>query len=96
MSSFKDAKDFKLSTQHNWREGRTIKNYFSVTGDGDVPEVVVQLLQGDLVVHALGLDHLDLLQDVVSLLGGDGQLGDGVGQGLLRLLGFLLHQHDSG
>ena len=65
-----------------------------MTGDGDVPEVVVQLLQGDLVVHALGLDHLDLLQDVVGLLGGDGQLGDGVGQGLLRLLGFLLHQHD--
>ena len=34
----------------------------------DVPEVIVELLEGDLVVHTLGLHHLDLLQHVVGLL----------------------------
>ena len=62
---------------------------------GRLAQVVVQLLQRHLVVHALGLDDLDLLEDVVGLLGGDGQLGDGVGEGLLGLLGLLLHEHDA-
>merc|ERR1711899_496196 len=61
---------------------------------GGGAQVFVVLLDGDLVVHALGLVDLDFLHDLVGLLGGEGQLGDGVGQVLLRLLGLLLHQHD--
>ena len=62
---------------------------------GCLPQVFVVLLDGDLVVHALRLEHLDLLEDVVGLLGGDSQLGDGGGEVLVRLLGLLLHQHDA-
>merc|ERR1712060_643898 len=61
---------------------------------GRLSQVLVQLLKGDLVVHALTLHNLYFLQNVVGLLGGHGQLGDSVGQGGLSLLGLLLHQHD--
>ena len=62
---------------------------------GGSPQIFVQLLNGDLVVHALGLENLDLLEDLIGLLGGQGQLGDSVGQVLLGLLGLLLHEHDA-
>jgi hypothetical protein len=39
-------------------------------------------------------ERSDLLEDVVRVLTGDGQLGDGSRQVLVRLLGLLLHQHD--
>merc|ERR1719225_518932 len=58
------------------------------------PQVLVQLLNGDLVVQASVLHNLDGLHDIVSRLGGDGELGDGGTEGLGRLLVFLLHQHD--
>merc|ERR1712086_308392 len=61
---------------------------------GGGPQVLVQLLKGDFIVHAGALDGLDLLEDVVSLLGGSGELGDGASKVLLRLLGLLLHEHD--
>merc|ERR1719297_758349 len=61
---------------------------------GSLPQVFVQLLDGDLVVHALALNNLDFLQDLIGLLGGQGKLGDGVGEVDLGLLGLLLHQHD--
>merc|ERR1719211_925711 len=57
-------------------------------------QVLVQLLKGDLVVHALALHNLHLLQNIIGLLGGDSELGDGVGQGGLGLFGLLLHEHD--
>ena len=62
---------------------------------GRLPQVLVKLLQGDLVVRALVLHHLHLPHHVVGALRGDGQLGDSVGQGGLGLHGLLLHQHDA-
>merc|ERR1719245_2792167 len=59
------------------------------------PEVLVQLLNGDLIVEAGVLNNLDSLEDLVSILGGDGELGDGVAEGVSSLLVLLLHQHDS-
>merc|ERR1719200_52248 len=38
------------------------------------PQVLVKLLNGDLVVEASVLNDLDSLQDLVSVLGGDGEL----------------------
>ena len=61
---------------------------------GGLPEVLVVLLDGHLVVHALALKHLGLLEDAVGLLGLVGEPSDSVGQGLLGLLGLLLHEHD--
>merc|ERR1712008_115723 len=60
-----------------------------------LPAQLIQLLKGDFIVHAGALDGLDLLEDVVSLLGGSGELGNGASKVLLRLLGLLLHEHDS-
>merc|ERR1719245_2882930 len=59
------------------------------------PEVLVQLLNGDLIVEAGVLNNLDSLEDLVSILRGDGELGDGVAEGVSSLLVLLLHQHDS-
>merc|ERR1719229_933782 len=50
------------------------------------PQVLVQLLNGHLVVEAGVLNNLDSLQDLVSILGGDGELGDGVAEGVGGLL----------
>merc|ERR1719400_1322824 len=58
------------------------------------PQVLVQLLNGDLVVEAGVLNDLDGLQDVVGSLGGHGQLGDGGAELLGSLLVLLLHEHD--
>merc|ERR1712061_455876 len=55
------------------------------------PKVLVQLLNGEASV----LNNLDRLQDLVSILGGDGKLGDSVAKVVSRLLVLLLHQHDS-
>merc|ERR1719225_545675 len=57
------------------------------------PQVLVQLLNGHLVVQASVLHNLDGLHDIVRRLGGDGELGDGGTEGLGRLLVLLLH-HD--
>merc|ERR1719297_651244 len=76
--------------------GELVKLLLVVAGHlGGLPQVLVQLLNGDLVVHALALNNLDLLQDLIGLLGGQGKLGDGVGEVDLGLLGLLLHQHNS-
>merc|ERR1719373_291677 len=56
-------------------------------------EVLVKLFNGDLVVEAGVLNNLDGLEDLVSILGGDGKLGDSVAESVSCLL--LLHQHDS-
>jgi len=75
--------------------GQLIQLLLIVRGHlGGLPQVLVQLLKGDLVVHALALNNLDLLEDLIGLLGGQGELGDGGGEVDLGLLGFLLHQHD--
>ena len=58
------------------------------------PEVLVQLLDGDIVVETGVLNHLDGLEHVVGGLGGHGQLGDGLAQLLGGLLVLLLHEHD--
>merc|ERR1712228_177559 len=58
-------------------------------------EVLVKLLNGDLIVEAGVLNNLDSLEDLVSILGGDGKLGDSVAEGVSCLLVLLLHQHDS-
>merc|ERR1712058_219600 len=75
--------------------GQLVQLLFIVGGhlDGG-SQVLVQLLNGDLVVEAGSLNNLDGLEDVISGLGGHGQLGDGGAEGLSRLLVFLLHQHD--
>merc|ERR1719326_2348807 len=59
------------------------------------PQVLVQLLNGDLIVEASVLNNLDSLQDLVSILGGNSQLCDSVAKIVSRLLVLLLHQHDS-
>ena len=75
--------------------GQLVKSLFVVAGHlGGAPQTLVQLLQGDLITHALTLHNLDLLEDLIRILGGDGKLGDSVGQVCLGLLGLLLHQHD--
>merc|ERR1719474_2125619 len=58
------------------------------------PQVFVQLLNGNLVVQAGVLHNLDGLHDIVSSLGGDGELGDSLAKSLSRLLVFLLHEHN--
>merc|ERR1711862_624866 len=40
------------------------------------------------------LNNLDSLEDLVSVLGGDGKLGDGVAEVVSGLLVLFLHQHD--
>merc|ERR1719326_19579 len=59
------------------------------------PQVLVQFLNGDLIVEASVLNNLDSLQDLVSILRSDGKLGDSVAEVVSRLLVLLLHQHDS-
>merc|ERR1712001_382944 len=57
------------------------------------PQVLVQLLNGDLIVEAGVLHNLDGLHHIVSGLGGKGELGDGLAKLLSGLL-VLLHEHD--
>merc|ERR1719150_884848 len=59
------------------------------------PQVLVQLLNGDLIVEASVLNNLDSLEDLVSILGGNSQLCDSVAKVVSRFLVLLLHQHDS-
>merc|ERR1712209_619 len=76
--------------------GQFIKLLLIVTGHlGGLSQVFVIFFNGDFIVHALALKDLGLLEDRVGFLGLVGEPGDGIGQGLLGLLGFLLHQHDS-
>merc|ERR1719378_2016833 len=58
-------------------------------------KVLVKLFNGDLVVEAGVLNNLDSLEDLVSILGGDGKLGDSVAESVGCLFVLLLHQHDS-
>merc|ERR1719270_1177698 len=58
-------------------------------------QVLVQLLKGDLIVQASVFHTLGSFQDLVSILGGDGKLGDSVAKGISSLLVLFLHQHDS-
>merc|ERR1719270_1548623 len=58
-------------------------------------QILVQLLKGDLIVQAGVLHTLGSFQDLVSILGGDGKLGNCVAKGISSLLVLLLHQHDS-
>merc|ERR1712098_508999 len=57
-------------------------------------EVLVQLLNSHLVVHAGGLNNLDGLEDIVGSFRSEGKLGDGVAEGVSGLLVLFLHQHD--
>merc|ERR1719312_289058 len=57
-------------------------------------QVLVELLNGDFIVHAGALNNLDSLEDIVSSLGGEGKLGDGVAESVSGLLVLFLHQHD--
>ena len=57
---------------------------------GRLPQVLVVLFDGHLVVHALRLEDLHLFENVVCILGGCCQLGDSVGKVLLCLLGLLV------
>merc|ERR1712209_147538 len=76
--------------------GQFIKLLLIVTGHlGGLSQVFVIFFNSDFIVHALALKDLGLLEDRVGFLGLVGEPGDGIGQGLLGLLGFLLHQHDS-
>merc|ERR1712001_39038 len=56
------------------------------------PQVLVQLLNGDLIVEASVLNNLDSLQDLVSILGGNSQLGDSVAKVVSRFLVLLLQR----
>ena len=48
-----------------------VKSLFVVAGHlGGAPQTLVQLLQGDLITHALALHNLDLLEDLISVFGG--------------------------
>merc|ERR1712080_757088 len=75
--------------------GQFVQLLFIVGGhlDGG-SQVLVQLLNGDLVVEAGSLNNLDRLEDIVGGLGGHGQLGDCGAKSLSRLLVLLLHEHD--
>merc|ERR1719471_2442962 len=58
-----------------------IKLLLIVTGHlSSLSQVLVQLLNGDFIVHALALNNLDLLQYFISLLGRQSKLGDSVCQ----------------
>merc|ERR1712048_796602 len=59
----------KLTLLHSELPGELIQLLLIVMGhlDGGA-EVLVQLLNGDLVVHAGGLHHLDSLEDIVGSL----------------------------
>merc|ERR1719376_1925706 len=43
-------------------------------------KIFVKFFNGDFIVHASALNNLDGLEDIVSRLGGKGQLGDGVAE----------------
>merc|ERR1711970_1609512 len=85
----------ELSLLHTQLPGELVKLLLVVGGhlDGG-PQVLVQLLNGDLVVEASVLNNLDGLHDIVGGLGGEGKLGDGLAQLLGGLLVLLLHEHD--
>merc|ERR1719288_523871 len=85
----------ELSLLHTELPGELVKLLLVVGGhlDGG-PQVLVQLLDGDLVVEASVLNNLNGLHDVVGGLGGEGKLGDGLAQLLCGLLVLLLHEHD--
>merc|ERR1711993_34826 len=49
--------------------GELVKLLLIVAGHlGGLPQVFVQLLNGDLIVHALALNNLDFLQDLIGCL----------------------------
>merc|ERR1712117_764543 len=76
--------------------GQFIKLLLIVTGHlCSLPQVLVKLFNCDLVVHTLALNNLDLLEHLISLLGGESKFGDSIGKVDLSLLGLLLHQHNS-
>merc|ERR1719288_657903 len=85
----------ELSLLHTELPGELVKLLLVVGGhlDGG-SQVLVQLLDGDLVVEASVLNNLNGLHDVVGGLGGEGKLGDGLAQLLSGLLVLLLHEHD--
>merc|ERR1719288_45318 len=85
----------ELSLLHTQLPGELVQLLLVVGGhlDGG-PQVLVQLLNGDLVVEASVLNNLDGLHDIVGGLGGEGKLGDGLAQLLCGLLVLLLHEHD--
>merc|ERR1719230_1670371 len=85
----------ELSLLHTELPGELVKLLLVVGRhlDGG-SQVLVQLLDGDLVVEASVLNNLNGLHDVVGGLGGEGKLGDGLAQLLGGLLVLLLHEHD--
>merc|ERR1719230_1006729 len=85
----------ELSLLHTQLPGELVKLLLVVGGhlDGG-PQVLVQLLNGDLVVEASVLNNLDGLHDIVGGLGGEGKLGDGLAKLLGGHLVLLLHEHN--
>merc|ERR1712050_429346 len=85
----------QLSFLHSELPAQLVQLLFVVRGHLDgCSQVLVQLLNGHLVVQAGVLHNLDGLHDIISSLGGDGQLGDSLAESLSRLLILLLHEHD--
>merc|ERR1719290_193817 len=80
--------DAKLSAQ-------LVEFLFVVTSHlGSLSQILVKLLKSNLVVHALALNNLHFLQDIIGLFGRNSKLCDSVGKGDLSFLGLFLHQHD--
>merc|ERR1712227_475989 len=97
LSKFSSVKtSLKLTLLDSKLSAQLIKLLFIVNShlDGG-SEVLVKLLKSDFIVEASVFNTLATLQDLVSILGGDGQLGDSVAKSVSSLLVLLLHQHDS-
>merc|ERR1719347_94765 len=76
--------------------GQLIQLLLVVTGHlGGFSEGLVSILKLNLIHHGLVLKVLDPLQDAIGLLGSISQLGDGLGESAVSLLGLLFHQHDT-
>merc|ERR1740129_2638203 len=62
--------------------------------NSELPAELIKLLNSDFIIKTSVLNNLDSLEDLVSVLGGDCKLGDGLAEVVSRLLVLLLHEHD--
>merc|ERR1719348_2340114 len=94
LSKFSSVKtSLKLTLLDSKLSAQLIKFLFVVNShlDGG-SEVLVKLLKSDFIVEASVFNTLATLQDLVSILGGDGKLGNSVAKSVSSLLVLLLHQ----
>merc|ERR1719268_128740 len=94
LSSFKSSLQFSFLDSE--LPAKFIKLLLVVNGHLNCcSKILVELFNGDFIVHASTFNNLDSLENIVSILRGEGKLCHCVAKDFCRLFVLFLHQHNS-